>query len=104
MLADRPLPTRIRPSLKRFHYETHDQLMSHLADFVCAYNYARRLKTLGNCVPKVSAKVWRPLVFSPSPAIRRDWPQPDRRQRVERDPLGRLAARQRRRPGQVAGR
>ncbi len=33
-------------TVKRFHYDTHDQLTSHLTDFVCAYNYARRLKTL----------------------------------------------------------
>jgi transposase InsO family protein len=32
--------------VKRFHYETHDQLRSHLADFVAAYNFAKRLKTL----------------------------------------------------------
>ncbi len=33
-------------TVKRFHYETHDQLRSHLADFVSAYNFGRRLKTL----------------------------------------------------------
>ena len=33
-------------TVKRFHYDTHDQFTSHLADFVCAYNYAQRLKTL----------------------------------------------------------
>ena len=33
-------------TVKRFHYDTHDQLTSHLTDFVCVYNYARRLKTL----------------------------------------------------------
>ena len=33
-------------TVKRFHYETHDQLRSHLSDFVTAYNFARRLKSL----------------------------------------------------------
>ncbi len=33
-------------TVKRYYYETHDQLRSHLADFVAAYNFARRLKTL----------------------------------------------------------
>ena len=32
--------------VKRFYYESHDQLRQHLADFVAAYNFARRLKTL----------------------------------------------------------
>jgi transposase InsO family protein len=30
--------------VKRYHYDTHDQLRSHLADFVTAYNFGRRLK------------------------------------------------------------
>ena len=38
-------------TVKRFHYDTHDQLTSHLTDFVCAYNYARRLKTLKGLTP-----------------------------------------------------
>src|ERR1700728_1886412 len=33
-------------TVKRYHYESHDQLVRHLADFVAAYNFARRLKTL----------------------------------------------------------
>jgi transposase InsO family protein len=33
-------------TVKRYHYETHDQLRKHLGDFVTAYNFARRLKTL----------------------------------------------------------
>ncbi len=31
-------------TVKRFHYENHDHLRIHLADFIAAYNYARRLK------------------------------------------------------------
>jgi Integrase core domain len=38
-------------TVKRFHYDTHDQLASHLADFVSAYNFARRLKTLEGLTP-----------------------------------------------------
>ena len=38
-------------TVKRYHYETHDQLRSHLADFVDAYNFARRLKTLKGLTP-----------------------------------------------------
>ncbi len=33
-------------TVKRFHYKTHDELRGHLADFVSAYNFAKRLKTL----------------------------------------------------------
>jgi transposase InsO family protein len=33
-------------TVKRFHYDTHDQLRRHLADFIQAYNFGRRLKTL----------------------------------------------------------
>lgn len=33
-------------TVKRFHYESHDQLRRHLDDFVAAYNFARRLKRL----------------------------------------------------------
>ena len=31
-------------TVKRFYYESHDQLRHHLADFVAAYNVARRPK------------------------------------------------------------
>ncbi len=33
-------------TVKRFHCDTYDQLRTHLADFLAAYNYARRLKML----------------------------------------------------------
>ena len=32
-------------TVKRYFYDTHDQLRTHLRDFVDAYNFARRLKT-----------------------------------------------------------
>ena len=38
-------------TVKRYHYETHDQLRQHLTDFVAAYNFARRLKTLRGLTP-----------------------------------------------------
>src|SRR5690606_29644796 len=42
-----------------FHYETHDQLRTHLADFMAAYNFARRLKTLGGLTPyEYICKIW----------------------------------------------
>jgi transposase InsO family protein len=33
-------------NVKRFHYDDHDQLRNHLANFISAYNFGRRLKTL----------------------------------------------------------
>ena len=33
-------------TVKRYYYETHDELRTHLGDLVNAYNFARRLKTL----------------------------------------------------------
>ena len=38
-------------TVKRYYYESHDQLRGHLADFVTAYNFARRLKTLKGRTP-----------------------------------------------------
>ena len=38
-------------TVKRFHYDSHDQLRHHLADFVSAYNFGRRLKTLKGLTP-----------------------------------------------------
>ena len=38
-------------TVKRFHYDSHDQLRTHLTDFMAAYNFARRLKTLGGLTP-----------------------------------------------------
>ena len=38
-------------TVKRYHYGSHDQLRTHLADFVAAYNHARRLKTLRGLTP-----------------------------------------------------
>jgi transposase InsO family protein len=38
-------------TVKRYHYESHDQLVRHLADFVAADNFARRLNTLNGLSP-----------------------------------------------------
>jgi hypothetical protein len=38
-------------TVKRFHYDGHDQLRAHLENFVAAYNFARRLKTLKGLTP-----------------------------------------------------
>jgi hypothetical protein len=54
-------------TVKRYHYDSHDQLSRHLADFVSAYNFARRLKTL---------KEITPYEFVPA---RRAWPVDFRR-------------------------
>jgi Integrase core domain len=46
-------------TVKRFYYESHDQLRSHLADFVASYNFARRLKTLRGLTPyEYICKCW----------------------------------------------
>ena len=38
-------------TIKRYHYDTHRQLKQHLDDFIIAYNFVRRLKTLKGLTP-----------------------------------------------------
>lgn len=38
-------------TVKKYDYQTHDQLKSHLHSFLMAYNFARRLKTLKGLTP-----------------------------------------------------
>jgi transposase InsO family protein len=46
-------------TVKRFYYDSHDQLRRHLADFVLAYNFARRLKALKGLSPyEFICKAW----------------------------------------------
>jgi transposase InsO family protein len=46
-------------TVKRYHYDNHDQLRTHLSDFLDAYNYARRLKTLSGLTPyEYICKIW----------------------------------------------
>ena len=57
-------------TVKRFHYDSHDQLRTHLADFLAAYNFARRLKTLNGLTPyEYICKIWtsEPDRFIPNP-------------------------------------
>ena len=57
--AERMNRTIKEATVKRFYYETHAQLRSHLSDFVSAYNFAKRLKTLKGLTPyEHICKIW----------------------------------------------
>jgi hypothetical protein len=57
--VERMIRTIKEATVKRFHYETHDQLRGHLGDFIDAYNFARRLKTLNGLAPyEYVCKIW----------------------------------------------
>jgi transposase InsO family protein len=46
-------------TVRRYHYDSHDQLRAHLQLFVDAYNHARRLKTLRGLTPyEFICQVW----------------------------------------------
>ena len=46
-------------AVKRYHYDSHDQLRTHLTDFMAAYNFARRLKTVNGLTPyEYICKIW----------------------------------------------
>lgn len=46
-------------TVKRFHYDNHDQLRRHMANFIDAYNFGRRLKTLRGLTPyEFICKIW----------------------------------------------
>jgi transposase InsO family protein len=46
-------------TVKRYFYDTHNQLKAHLTDFLRAYNFARRLKTLKGLTPyEYPCKLW----------------------------------------------
>jgi hypothetical protein len=48
-----------RQGRKRYHYDSHAQFEAHLKDFINAYNYARRLKTLvGLTLYEFIQKIW----------------------------------------------
>jgi len=58
-------------TVRRYHYDSHDQLRSHLTDFLAAYNFARRLKTLKGLTPyEYICKIWtsepKRFIFDPS--------------------------------------
>jgi transposase-like protein len=56
--------TRLPPddglyALQRFHDDSHHQLRTHFASFLAAYNFDRRLKTLGSLTPyEYICKIW----------------------------------------------
>ncbi|GEM_PF-1682972 len=57
-------------TVRAFHYETHDQLRSHVAAFIGAYNFAKRLKSLGGRTPfEAIVDAWTkdPTRFKASP-------------------------------------
>ena len=57
-------------TVKRYFYETHNQLRAHLQNFLDAYNFARRLKTLKGLTPyEFICKAWtsEPSRFTISP-------------------------------------
>jgi transposase InsO family protein len=57
-------------TVRRYHYETHDQLREHLDTFLAAYNFAKRLKTLRGLTPyEFICKCWteNPDQFSLEP-------------------------------------
>ena len=46
-------------TVQHYHYDTHEQLRRHLNDFLAAYNFARRLKTLHGLTPyEQICKTW----------------------------------------------
>ena len=57
-------------TVRAYRYESHDQLRDHLAAFVAASNFARRLKSLAGLTPfEAICKAWtkEPHRFRPSP-------------------------------------
>jgi len=46
-------------TVKRYHYDSHQQLDAHLTDFISAYNFGQRLKTLKGLTPyEHICKIW----------------------------------------------
>ncbi|MGH9440051.1 MAG: IS481 family transposase [Terriglobia bacterium] len=46
-------------TVKKYYYQTHEQLKSHMHGFLMAYNFARRLKTLKGLTPyEYICKIW----------------------------------------------
>ena len=46
-------------TVKRFHYDSHDQLRTHLSDFMAAYNFVSRRKALCGLTPcEYIRKTW----------------------------------------------
>ena len=46
-------------TVRRYYYDSHDRLREHLANFLTAYNFAKRLKTLKGLTPyEYICKLW----------------------------------------------
>src|SRR3546814_14909087 len=46
-------------TVRRYYYDSHDRLRAHLADFLAAYNFAKRLKALKGLTPYAyHCKLW----------------------------------------------
>ena len=57
-------------TVRRFHYATYEQLQQHLGQFLDAYNFAKRLKTLKGLTPyEAICKAWavEPSRFTANP-------------------------------------
>ena len=57
-------------TVKRYHYDSHDQLREHLEGFLAAYNFAKRLKMLRGLTPhEYICKIWmeKPKLFRLNP-------------------------------------
>ena len=57
-------------TVKRFHHDDHDPLRQHLANFISAYNFGRRLKTFKGLTPyQFICKQWaiKPERFTQNP-------------------------------------
>lgn len=57
--VDRMNRTIKEATVRRYYYDSHGRLRAHLADFLDAYNVARRLKTLKDLTPyEYICKLW----------------------------------------------
>jgi hypothetical protein len=57
-------------TVQRYYHDTHEQLRRHLADFLAAYNFAKRLKMLKGLTPhEYVCQIWttEPLRFRANP-------------------------------------
>src|ERR1035438_4504410 len=60
-------------TVKRYYYQTHQQLKEHLHAFLMAYNFAKRLKTLRGLTPyQFICQAWQkpPILYQPLPSHR----------------------------------
>jgi hypothetical protein len=69
--VERMTRTLKEATVKKYYYQTHQHLKQHLYDFVSAYNFAKRLKTLKGLTPHESiVKKWQiqPQKFTINPS------------------------------------